>query len=249
MPFFSGWYNMLHKFHDGSVLRTMTAMELVKVPVWNGNRTLDKAHAERIRMAVGADVNKLDSGYRIVHYMEPDTSGQLVKQSYLIDGQHRAAVLKDHFLNGLCEPDFPVVVTEKDVASETEAIEFFNAINNVKPQQWRTDPAILVNKYIVEMERRFNTKKAKMIRPGATRRPYLSVDKLRDALKLIADELGQEKASIEAFCDRVVEKNKALISSVESLKDTKNAKYYGEAEKVGFMLAVDPKMGWIREVI
>jgi len=227
----------------------MSAMELAKITVWHGNRTLDKAHAERIRQAVGACVNTLDSGYCIVHYSEPDTSGRMVRQSYLIDGQHRAAVLKEHFLSGLCEPDFPVVVREKEVESETEAIEFFNAINNVKPQQWRTDPAILVNKYIVEMERRFNTKKAKMIRPGATRRPYLSVDKLRDALKAVADELGQEKASIEAFCDRVMEKNKALMSSVESLKDTKNAKYYGDAEKVGFMLAVDPKLGWVYELI
>jgi hypothetical protein len=46
-----------------------------------------------------------------------------------------------------------------------------------------------------------------------------------------------------------MEKNKALMSSVESLKDTKNAKYYGDAEKVGFMLAVDPKLEWVHELI
>ena len=121
---------MLHTFHDGSVLRTMSAKELVRVPIWNGQRTLDKAHAARIRDAVGAAVDRLDSGYRIVYYNEPNTGGKMVRQSYLIDGQHRAEVLREHFLSSLCEPDFTVVVTEKEVESETDAIEFFNAINN-----------------------------------------------------------------------------------------------------------------------
>jgi len=241
---------MLHTFHDGSVLLTMSARDLVKVPVWNGNRTLDKAHAGRIRDAVGLNVNHLDSGYRIVHYLEPDTSGHMVRQSYLIDGQHRADVLREHFLSSLCEPDFPVVVVEKDVSSETEAIEFFNAINNVKPQQWRTDPAILVNKYIAEFERRFNTKSGKMIRQ-ATVRPYLSVEKLRDALKAVTDQLGQEKASVEAFVQRAFDKNKEMLgkASVLVLANTKDSKYYEKAAGVGFMLAVDPKMPWVRELL
>jgi len=241
---------MLHTFHDGSVLRTMSAKELVKVPIWNGQRTLDKAHAARIRDAVGAAVDRLDSGYRIVFYKEPDTSGRMVRQSYLIDGQHRAEVLREHFLSSLCEPDFTVVVTEKEVESETDAIEFFNAINNVKPQQWRTDPAILVNKYVVEMEKRFNTRGNKFIRTASTVRPYLGADKLREALKAVVASLGQEKASIESFAMRAWEKNKELLdnASVLVLANTKDSKYYEKAASVGFMLAVDPKLPWVREL-
>jgi len=228
----------------------MSAKELVKVPIWNGQRTLDKAHAARIRDAVGSGVDRLDSGYRIVFYKEPDTSGKMVRQSYLIDGQHRAEVLREHFLSSLCEPDFTVVVTEKEVESETDAIEFFNAINNVKPQQWRTDPAILVNKYIAEMEKRFNTRGNKYIRTASTVRPYLGADKLRDALKAVVASLGQEKASIELFVQRALEKNKELLDrwAVNSLGDAKNTTYYDKAAKAGFMLAVDPKLPWVKEL-
>lgn len=241
---------MLHTFHDGSVLQTMSAKELVKVPVWHGQRTLDKVHAAKIRDAVGAAVDRLDSGYRIVFYNEPDTSGRMVRQSYLIDGQHRAEVLREHFLSSLCEPDFTVVVTEKEVESETEAIEFFNAINNVKPQQWRTDPNILVNSYIAEMEKRFNAKKPGFIRHTATVRPYLGADKLREALKAVVASLGQEKASIELFVQRALEKNKEMLgkASVLVLANTKDSKYYEKAAAVGFMLAVDPKLPWVREL-
>lgn len=241
---------MLHTFHDGSVLRTMSAKELLKIQIWKGNRTLDVDHANKIRDAVGASVNRLDSGYRIVYYLEPDASGTMVRQSYLIDGQHRAHVLADYFISGLCESDFQVVITEKEVESESEAIEYFNAINNVKPQQWRTDPAILVNNYVVEMEKRFNAKKPGFIRHTATVRPYLGADKLRDALKAVVGSLGQEKASIEAFCTRAVEKNKELLdkASVLVLANTKDSKYYEKAASAGFMLAVDPKLPWVKEL-
>lgn len=164
-------------FHDGSILRPMLARDLVAIPVWKGNRTLDTAHAAAIAAAV-TDIRNLDSGYRIVNYTEPDATGTLMRQSYLIDGQHRCHVLKNSK-----EPlEFPVVVTEKDVATESDAIDFFNTINTVKPQQWTIDPALIVNQYIAELEKAFNTPKVKLIRPS-THRPYLSVDRLRDALK------------------------------------------------------------------
>lgn len=241
----------MYTFHDGSTLQQMSAKELIKIPVWKGNRTLDKEHANKIRDAVGHNVSRLDSGYRIIKYDEPDTSGNPVKQSYLIDGQHRAHVLKEYFLNSLCEPDFPIIVTEKTVESETDAVDFFNAINNVKPQRWRTDPAIIINNYIVELENRFNTKNIKFIRQGATVRPYLSVDKLRESLKVFSAQLGQEPAVIKAFCQRVVEKNKLLLGQAPILiiSNNKEAKYYERALEAGFMLAVDTKMRWLTELI
>lgn len=240
---------MLHRFHDGSVLRTMKAKDLVKIPIWKGNRTLDKAHAARIREAVPR-VALLDSGYRIVKYNETNAAGMPVLQSYLIDGQHRAEVLREHFLGSLCEPDFEVVVSEKLVASESEAIDYFNAINNVKPQQWRTDPAILVNKYITELERTFNTKKPGFIRTS-TNRPYLGADKLREALKAVTADLPQETTQIQAFCQRALMKNKEMLehASLLCLANTKDSKFYERAAEVGFMLAVDSKLPWVRELL
>jgi hypothetical protein len=238
----------MHTFHNGSVLRVCTAKELVKIPIWNGNRTLDKEHANRIRDAVGSAVTQLDSGYHIITYNEPDTTGTPVRQSYIIDGQHRAHVLREHFLSGMCEPDFPVVVTEKSVESEADAIEYFNAINNVKPQRWRTDPAILANQYIAELERTFNGK-TKFIRPN-TVRPYLSVEKLRDVLKENITNLAQEPAAIRAFCQRVLAKNQQMLAQSDMLllSGHKDSRYYERASEVKFMLAVDPKLPWVAEL-
>lgn len=238
----------MHTFHNGSILCISSAKELIKTPIWNGNRTLDKEHANRIRDAVGESVSHLDSGYHIIHYNEPDTGGNLVRQSYIIDGQHRAHVLREHFLSSLCEPDFPVVVTEKTVESEADAIEYFNAINNVKPQRWRTDPAILANQYIAELEKTFNGK-TKYIRAN-TVRPYLSVEKLRDVLKANIHNLAQEPSAIRAFCGRVQAKNQQLLTQSDMivLSGNKYAKYYERASEAKFMLAVDPKLPWVAEL-
>jgi len=222
-------------FHDGSILRIMTARDLVAVPVWKGNRTLDVGHAKAIAAAV-TDIRTLDSGYRIVNYMEPDATGTPVRQSYLIDGQHRC-----HILRTSTELDFPVVVTEKDVASESDAIDFFNTINTVKPQQWSVDPALIVNLYIVELEKAFNKPKTKLIRP-ATHRPYLSVDRLRDELKC---HTLRAKA-VMAFVANAKAKNEALLQdaimrSNYDLVDNKRA------IAVGFMLGLDLK--WVKECL
>jgi hypothetical protein len=103
---------------------------------------------------------------------------------------------------------------------------------------------------VVELEKRFNTKKPGFIRHTATVRPYLGTDKLREALKAVVASLGQEKASIESFATRAWEKNKELLekASVLVLANTKDSKYYEKAAAVGFMLAVDPKLPWVREL-
>lgn len=221
------------------------------LPVWKGNRTMNKDHANQIRNAIGSAVELLDSGYRIVNYDEQDATGRLVRQSYIIDGQHRQHVLKEHFLDNLCENDFPVVVQEKDVESEADAIAYFNAINNVRPQKWRTDPALLVNQYIAELEKRFNTKATKCIRQGTTCRPYLSVDRLRETLKAHAAKLEQEPAKIQLFVQKVVDLNASLvtIASLRVLENNKDSKYWERAAEVKFMLAVDPKMKWVADVL
>lgn len=226
----------------------MTARQLVALPVWKGNRILDTDHVVAIKKKA-TDVRLLDSGYRIINCMEPNPSGVLVQQAYLIDGQHRAAILREHFLTTLCEPDFVVVVIEKDVASESEAIEYFNVINTAKPQQWRTDPALLVNQYIAEIERRFNDKKVKLIRQGATCRPYLSVDRLREALRASIMVLPQEAAAIREFGARAVVKNQELVDAAPmmTLAGTATGRLYERAAATGFALAID--LRWIKECV
>jgi len=221
--------NVLHTLHDGSILRIMTARELVAIPVWKGNRTLDVAHAKAIAAAV-TDIRTLDSGYRIVNYMEPDATGTPVRQSYLIDGQHRC-----HILRSATALDFPVIVTEKDVASESDAIDFFNTINTVKPQQWSIDPALIVNLYIVELEKAF----PKMIRPS-THRPYLSVDRLREALK----RLPLKAKAVTACVAKARAKNEVLLQDA-IMRSNYDLVENKRAIANGFMLGLD--LGWVKE--
>jgi hypothetical protein len=150
---------MLHTYNDDSVLRLMTSRELVAIPVWKGQRIMDKEHAASIKKAVGANVKMLDSGYSIVRYKEENADGSISMSSYLIDGQHRASVIRDFYSSTVCEPDFNVTLTEKTVDSESDAIMYFNKINNVKAQQWKMEPNLLINNYLHALESHFNKNK------------------------------------------------------------------------------------------
>lgn len=242
----------LHTYSDGAVLRRMTAKELIRIPTWKGNRILDAEHARKIQQAIGTRIQSLDNGYRIVKYHEEDTAGRPVLQSYIIDGQHRVHILRDHYDNSLCEPDFDVTVTEKTVDSESDAIMYFNALNNVKPQCWKTDPNLLVNRYIAELELRINTKKRQpLIRPSNTHRPYLSSERLREALKSYADNLTETGA--KDFATNAIAINQSLIKDI-ALKlaihpEQKDAAMLDKARGMGFMLGVVNPIEWIGRIL
>lgn len=180
-----------------------------------------------------------------------------------MDGQHRAAVLRDYFSTHILEPDFPVVVLEKHVESEWDVISYFNALNNAKPVKW-SDPGLLTNKYIQELEAAFcaaGAKKkgasAQLIRPGATCRPYLGVEKLRTALmtEAMAGKLSSTESEIKAFVERVLAWNTAAVrdAGLTTVFGTKSKKVdvdmIDKAAKLGFMLALDPKLGWIKQLL
>ena len=243
--------SILHTYSDGSVLRRITARELIRIPIWKGNRIMDIEHAEAIKRAIGANITSLDNGYRIVKYYEQDVAGRPCLQSYIIDGQHRAHVLRDFYDTSLCEPDFDLTVTEKHVASESEAIAYFNALNNVKPQCWKTDKNLLANQYIAELEAHFNVRKrCPLIRPANTHRPYLSSERLREALLLHTDVLTDTGA--RAFAVRAVNVN---AESLDSWKlalainpEMKDATIVDKAIGIGFMLGVENPVKWISKV-
>jgi len=242
----------LHTYHDGSTLHAFSAKELIRIPIWQGNRILDSAHAATIRRAIHGEVQLLDSGYRIVEYDEEDAGGNPIHQSYLIDGQHRASVLREHFDESLCEPDFTVTVVIKKVSDESEAIAFFNALNNCKPQLWRLEPNLIVNKYIAALTTGFNlAKKLKLIRPGAARRPYLSVEKLRDSLRGIVTRLSQEDEEVSVFVERVRTWNARMVqeAAVRLIGAKKDVTILEKSIEANFMLAFDGDYKWIEECL
>jgi hypothetical protein len=224
----------------------MSAKELIRLPVWKGNRLIDHAHVKELQDAIGNNVNKLDSGYKLVHYDEIDAGGNRIKYSELIDGQHRQQVVKQYFENNMCEPDFTVLVYENNVSSEEEIIILFNELNNAKPIKW-SDPNMMVNKYIKALTDVFNKNKKEMIR-NKTRRPYLEIDTLRSTLLAYSHKLTLNQEKINAFVEKVKVYNEEqlLRSSIDILSAGKEkAKYIQSAAEAKFMLALDSKLPWI----
>ena len=244
---------MLHTYNDGSVLKIMTSRELISIPIWKGQRILDTEHAAAIKTEVGSNVSSLDSGYSIVKYKEENADGKVIISSYLIDGQHRASVIRDFYASTICEADFNVTVTEKTVESETEAIEYFNKINNVKAQQWKMDTNLIINNYIAAVEKAFNTNpKSPLIRSYRTRRPYLSAESLREALIKNKDLLKSNKCDIIKFVDRITSFNSATIKKFEldlTEEKAKDAEIKETSINVKFALAYDIKLKWVREAL
>lgn len=243
---------MLYRYNDGSLLTVMTARELVSIPIWKGQRILDKAHSESIKSAVGLNVQSLDSGYRIVKYKEESADGSIVVSSYLIDGQHRASVIRDYYRDTICEPDFNVTVTEKEVETESDAIEYFNTINHVKVQQWKMEPNLIINKYIKALEKVFNANKKQPLIRMSTVRPYLSSDNLRIALKNNITNLKTSKHEISKFVDKVIDYNKKMVikfSTDLTQTGAKDSTLKQKAINANFSLAYDTKLKWVSELL
>lgn len=247
---------MLHTLHDGSTLKLISAKELIAIPIWNGNRIIDQAHVDTIKASVKDNIKSLDFGFRIVTDVVTDPNGLLVKESKIIDGQHRHRVLRDYFLENYFHEDFQIVVLEKELTSESEKITYFKQLNTQLPIAWKSDPAMVTNEYIKALETKFNTKKESMIRDKSTKRPYLSVEKVREEfLKIFkAKGVASESAEdIKAFVDRVATLNERLIQESDMAilqagkKETADLIQKAAAKK--FMLAVDPKLKWISECL
>jgi len=231
----------------------MSSRDLVAIPTWKGQRILDREHAAMIKTAVGSNVQNLDSGFCVVKYNEENVDGRIETSSYLIDGQHRASIIRDFYLTTLCEPDFNVTVREKTVDSEAEAIEYFNAINNVKAQQWKLDPNLLINNYIVALEKAINIdKKCLLIRPDMTRRPYLCSANLREALLSQKVLLSSSPEAIARFVENVEKYNSSTITNFEletAHGNAKDAEMKVKAIGLNFALAYDAKLRWVHDCL
>lgn len=241
---------ILHTFSDNSILTKISVQKLIGIPVWRGNRYIDINHAIQIKKDIGDAITKLDTTiFRIIKYKDNS-----IEQHYLIDGQHRQYVLKKYFEENLCANTFDVLVIEKEVEEESDAIEYFNTLNNVKPQ-FETDPKILANKYIIALEKWFNKdKKNILIRPEGktTRRPFLSSDKLRLVLEDNSILLKQSKEYIQRFIEKVDTWNKNKVCELEihhALHNTNNKFIIDASLEKRFVLAFDPKLPWVSECL
>jgi hypothetical protein len=92
--------------------------------------------------------------------------------------------------------------------------------------------------------------KLKLFRTGATKRPYLAVDKFREALLKKVDNL--KKISIEKFIKECKTTNTKIIQELEirSLNDKeKELKLITKILELDFALAWDDKFKWLDTIL
>jgi hypothetical protein len=203
-------------------------------------------HVKHLKVSVGENYSMLDSGYKIIRY-EEEEEGQRVKKSYVVDGQHRIRVLLDAFSGLAPDVDFVVTVTEIELATEQEAIRYFNQINHAKPISYTEDDHMVANRYLEGVLREYDSK-LRLIRQGATRRPYLSSDRFRE---VIVKHLSLVKLySVEAFVTICRNANEALLQAIQEhvIQSGTNGTDKAMAKKMielGFALAWDDKFRWL----
>lgn len=240
---------LLHIYSDGSKLYKMSALALTCIPVWKGNRIIDMEHVSNIKNSIQNKGYLLDSGYKIIQYEETDEYNKTIKQSYIIDGQHRINIVKDYFDSHESIKDFEVTVTEIKVNSELDAILYFNTINNVKPIHYEEDINLIANKYIYKLHKEYNSPH-NLFRNGITKRPYLSIDKLREALKKRIAKL--KIIDIDNFVIDCKKINGILIQELEirSLNENdKDIKIIHKSILLNFALSYDDKFKWLDRII
>lgn len=226
----------LHTFSDGSILRKISARDLVKIPIWKGNRILQQDHKQSISQSLLHGVKSLDiKPFHIVSYpVEEDDYEEI--QSFVVDGQHRQSILKDS--NDL---DFDVLIVEKKCESESDVIEYFKILNHTRAIEWKDDPILVANRYISALEKAFNTNKEKRIRVKATHRPYLYVETLREELlKRKVSHTGKSPDQFVAFARQV---NQEMLEKIRSKLPRELMEE--RALHLEFCLALDPKFKWL----
>jgi len=227
-------------YADGSTLKTMNMRSFLEIPVWKGNRHIDLERVDLLAKEVGDRVQYLDSGYHII-IQEEDLDGMPSHQAYLINGQHRREVLRRYFSSGLCLSDFPMTYTEMVVHTESDAIAYFNRINNMKPFHVDEDPRCVANRFVAALEKGFPKG---YIRSKTTRRPYLSADVLREELEKYSKVI--QSVDPDLFVKEAQRWNKTRLDEMELEKAL--GKVHPESYKEKhFVLAEHLK--WIHSVL
>ncbi len=224
----------------------MPVKDLIKVPIWQGNRLLCEEHKKQIQESLKGSVRSLDlKPYHIVTYPEDpqvedaEYAAPIELKSFIIDGQHRISILKEAFYLNPEQENFDCIVIEKQCTTFTEAVEYFKVLNTTRAVEWRHDPNLIANTFIGAMVREFNTPKLVRIRNTAAKRPYMSIEKLREAIR----RQNLEGKSVEEFITNVRALNAKDLDHLKA--SPQRSAMEQKAVEIGFCLALDPKFKWL----
>jgi hypothetical protein len=233
------------KFSDGSTLYSGSARMLASFPIWDGNRILDEIHRDAIQKEIGENIKALDlKPYHTVTYETENEEGKKDFKTVIIDGQHRASILKHYFYSPEVKPiqDFQILIVDKRCQSEDEVIDYFKILNHVKSVPWEEDPNMKANKYISALSKALNKGKKPLLKSN-THRPFLSTERLREALvkrKFV-------HLTPETFVERVQAINTEIIRALENRSDLKTVEKRALEYKFG--LALDEKCKWLDSLL
>lgn len=206
----------LTRLSDGSVLYKMSARELITIPTWHGNRIVDPKHTQELKKSTGHPKQFDIKPFHIVRYNAEREDGSYEECTAIVDGQHRVEVIKEYFesqSDPFIETDFTLLVIEKHCYTEQEVVQYFKILNTTKSIEWRDDPRLIANRYLEALCNKINTKKRQLIRNGKTRRPYLSLETLRD--QMVARRVGfATEETPEAYAERIYLEHKSILEEL-----------------------------------
>ena len=223
---------------DGSRYKIISARLFSQIPVWSGNRVIDEDHVRKIEEGVRGNMMSLNlNPYRIAIITEEDGT----EKQYIIDGQHRAVILKRYFKKEDV-PDFEVLVAKKNFDNEDEIIDYFKTINTTRAIQWKEDPVMKANTQVLAVMKEFNENpKQPMIRAGKTTRPFLSADKLREAI--LKRKVETWTRTPMEFAEHCRNENEQRINGLRIKADKTDMEH--RALKYNFSLGLDMALSWI----
>jgi hypothetical protein len=96
---------------DGQILGIASAKLISTLPVWEGNRNILDDHVKDIQQSLGDNVELLNHTIFRVALVTLDTG---VNKHYIVDGQHRAKVLKEYFEKNPFNTDFDILTSIKE---------------------------------------------------------------------------------------------------------------------------------------
>jgi hypothetical protein len=238
-------HHMPHLFraHDDHILCLSSAREFASLPFWEGNRLVKHEHVEDIQQSLKGNIHSLNKTlFRAIAII--DDVGDV--QWYVFDGQHRATILHQFFEKNPFEDDFEIPVMWKMYdAKETALIhKDFLDCNRASPIEWTVDPKMMTNQYIDALLLKFQApatsdKKTKRQQPyffreGKTKRPYMSIEKLREEILKKYSVTGWTKTPDE-FAEQAFQMNEKLLEGLAA-KDKRSTLETSMLE-LGFALA------------
>lgn len=241
--------SLLFTYTDGSTLHSISARELSRFPVWEGNRVRDDAHVASLCTTI-TNPREVQGPFTVIAIpsTSPSDSGSPLIYK-ILDGQHRAAVIENYFKTQPEADDYPVLVRRYGVTSHDIAIQKFREINNAKPMVYTGSSTERLHQIVSALQSAFigNRKSGGpvfLIRAGCNR-PFLSIEALTAALVKYRiheqDDISPIKVVEHARkMNSLYAENPAAHISVSITATTLD-----RAVEYSFFLGLDPKCPWL----